>query len=124
MRSVQFRLAALLLAPHLLFVHAPARATQFPSQPAEPSPKIMFYNPAGAETAAQARLLPDSARRLREVNYLFPLRHCGIHYWLEDSKGVAFTAVTASRGDGSYSVYVRASCNGFLTVFDVTKEGQ
>jgi hypothetical protein len=27
MRSVQFRLAALLLAPNLLFVHAPARAT-------------------------------------------------------------------------------------------------
>ena len=79
----------------------------------------MFYNPGGIETIIPPRFLDDPARRLRHVNYQIPLRHCGIHYWLENEKGNARTVATASSTDESYSLYVRASCNGFLTVWDI-----
>ena len=93
-------------------------------QSAEPGAKAMFYNPAGVGANPPVRFLSDPARRLREVNYLPAIRHCGIHFWLEDPKGKALTVNAASSTSESYSLFVRASCNGFLTAFDVTAPGR
>jgi hypothetical protein len=92
------------------------------AQSPELSVKEMFYNTGGAETVRGPTYLPDARRRLREVNYMTPLRHCGIHYWFEDSQGVAYEEGQARRHGGRVSLLIRASCNGFLTVFDLTAD--
>ena len=58
-------------------------------QQVEPGAKTMFYNPGGADIQTAATFLPDTPHRLREVNFLMPLKHCGIHYWFENDKGLA-----------------------------------
>ena len=89
-----------------------------------PGAKAMFYNPAGVSANPPVRFLPDPMHRLREVNYSSATRHCGIHYWLEDPRGQAATVNAGSATGETYSLWVRASCNGFLTAFDVTGSGR
>ena len=93
-------------------------------QQVEPGAKTMFYNPGGVDTQSTPTFLPDTPRRLREVNFLMPLKHCGIHYWFENDKGLALSEQAASKLDGSFTLFVRASCGGFLTIFDMDGEGK
>ena len=90
-----------------------------------PGAKAMFYNPGGISTAAAARMLPGGTLPLlREVNYLTPLRHCGVHYWFESEGGISFTEASATTRGGRFVLKLRSSCNGILTVFDMAGEGQ
>lgn len=79
----------------------------------------MFYNPGGVGGETAPRFLADPSRRIREVNYLTPLRHCGIHYWFENEKGIPLSENAARSQMGRFTLHIRASCNGFLTVFDI-----
>ena len=94
------------------------------SQQAEPGAKAMFYNPGGTDTQTAPTFLLDTTRRIREVNFLRPLKHCGIHYWFENDKGVPLSEQAASKLNGSFTLFVRASCGGFLTIFDMDGEGK
>ena len=96
-----------------------ALALMLPPLAAQPSPQEMFYNPAGVGVRPDVRFLPGGARKLREVNYLTPLRHCGIHYWFEDGTGKPATEQQARKTPGPFGLLIRASCNGFLTAFDL-----
>lgn len=91
--------------------------------PQQSGAKLMFYNPGGVGAQTPATYLGDPARRLREVLYLTPLRHCGIHYWFEDLGGKARTEAGARAAGGDHGLLIRASCNGFLTVFDTGPAG-
>lgn len=91
-------------------------------QSPELSIKEMFYNPGGVTTMKAVAYLPDVNRRLREVNYSLPLRHCGIHFWFENENGSTFDENLARKRGGRFVVWIRASCNGAITVFDLTAQ--
>jgi hypothetical protein len=93
-------------------------------QQVEPGAKVMFYNPGGTDTQTSPVLFPDPVRRIRQVNYRTPLRHCGIHYWFEDGKNVLLSEQAASRLLGPVELFVRANCDGFLTVFEMDGDGK
>ena len=58
------------------------------------------------------------------MNYLTPLKHCGIHYWFENDKGQPLSEQAASKLVGPVTLFVRASCGGYLTIFDTEGDGK
>ena len=93
-------------------------------QSSGPGAKAMFYSPGGVGANPPIRFVSDPSHRLREVNRSSANRHCGLHFWLEDPTGKAVTVTAGSATAETYSLWVRASCDGFLTAFDVTGSGR
>jgi hypothetical protein len=84
--------------------------------------KAMFYDPGRLGTWGVNK---SPGSRLRPIDFARPFFHCGIHYWLENESGTAFTENAARDRPGRFTLHLRNNIGGgWLTVWDVDGAGR